>query len=151
MAIMGQFGNINDDSLANLRAVIGKEVRRGRPYIEELNADAIRHYSNGIGDQNPLFVDEDYARKSARGDLMAPRAPRPDPRPTVTTQDEPLIAGRRCVNCAYPTPDRLERCPECGFEGAEARSTKARGEFRKCLKCGNEWDVEAREEEAVAV
>jgi DNA topoisomerase-1 len=36
----------------------------------------------------------------------------------------------------------LERCPECGFEGAEAKSTKARGEFRKCLKCGNEWDVE---------
>jgi DNA topoisomerase-1 len=44
-----------------------------------------------------------------------------------------------------------EKCPECGFEGAEAKSTKARGEFRKCLKCGNEWDVGAREEEAVAV
>jgi DNA topoisomerase-1 len=43
-----------------------------------------------------------------------------------------------------------EQCPECGYEGAEAKSTKARGEFRKCLKCGNEWDV-AKEEEAVAV
>ena len=39
----------------------------------------------------------------------------------------------------------LERCAECGFEGAEAKSTKARGEFRKCLKCGNEWEVEPEE------
>ncbi|HJR66307.1 MAG TPA: type I DNA topoisomerase [Gemmatimonadaceae bacterium] len=56
-------------------------------------------------------------------------------------------------NCDFVSWNRpvAERCPECGFEGAEAKSTKARGEFRKCLKCGNEWDVVAREEEAVAV
>jgi hypothetical protein len=30
--------------------------------------------------------------------------------------------------------------------------TKARGDFRKCLKCGNEWDVPAAPEpEAVEV
>ena len=34
-----------------------------------------------------------------------------------------------------------ESCPECGFVGAEMKFTKARGDFRKCLKCGNEWDV----------
>ena len=34
-----------------------------------------------------------------------------------------------------------ETCPECGYVGAEMKSTKARGDFRKCLKCGNEWDV----------
>ncbi|HET7583729.1 MAG TPA: type I DNA topoisomerase [Gemmatimonadaceae bacterium] len=43
-----------------------------------------------------------------------------------------------------------EPCPECGFEGAEARSTKARGEFRRCLKCGNEWDVAAPAEAVAA-
>jgi DNA topoisomerase-1 len=67
--------------------------------------------------------------------------------------------GKTFYGCAnYPNCDFVswnrpvaERCPECGFEGAEAKSTKARGQFRKCLKCGNEWDVEAREEEAVAV
>ena len=67
--------------------------------------------------------------------------------------------GKIFFGCAnYPACDFVswnrpvaERCPECGFEGAEAKSTKARGEFRKCLKCGNEWDVIAREEEAVAV
>jgi DNA topoisomerase-1 len=34
-----------------------------------------------------------------------------------------------------------EVCPDCGYVGAEMKFTKARGDFRKCLKCGNEWDV----------
>jgi DNA topoisomerase-1 len=34
-----------------------------------------------------------------------------------------------------------ETCPECHYLGAEMKFTKARGNFRKCLKCGNEWDV----------
>ena len=34
-----------------------------------------------------------------------------------------------------------EVCPECAYVGAEMKFTKARGDFRKCLKCGNEWDV----------
>jgi len=38
-----------------------------------------------------------------------------------------------------------EKCPECGFEGAEAKSSKTRGHFRRCLKCQNEWDVEVTE------
>jgi DNA topoisomerase-1 len=37
-----------------------------------------------------------------------------------------------------PVPDA---CPECGYVGAEKRSTKARGEYRKCLKCAHEFAV----------
>ena len=62
-----------------------------------------------------------------------------------------------CEN--YPTCDFVcwdrpvrETCPECGYEGAEAKSNKTRGEYRRCLKCSNEWDVARRDEEqAVAV
>ncbi|MHB0950061.1 MAG: type I DNA topoisomerase [Gemmatimonadaceae bacterium] len=44
-----------------------------------------------------------------------------------------------------------EQCPECNYVGAEAKFTKARGDHRKCLKCGNEWDVETpAETEALA-
>jgi DNA topoisomerase-1 len=46
-----------------------------------------------------------------------------------------------------------EKCPECGFVGAEMKFTKARGDFRKSLKCGNEWDAPKTEdptEEALA-
>jgi hypothetical protein len=44
-----------------------------------------------------------------------------------------------------------ETCPECGYLGAEAKRSKTRGDYRKCLKCGNEWDVAPKEEEAIAV
>ena len=35
-----------------------------------------------------------------------------------------------------PVPDA---CPECGYVGAEQRSTKVRGEFRRCLVCEHEF------------
>lgn len=54
--------------------------------------------------------------------------------------------------CDYVCWDKpvAEKCPECGFLGAESKRNKTRGEYRRCLKCGNEWDVEAVEAEAVA-
>ncbi|HUQ82336.1 MAG TPA: type I DNA topoisomerase [Gemmatimonadaceae bacterium] len=57
-------------------------------------------------------------------------------------------------NCDFVCWDKPvpEKCPECGYLGAEMKSNKTRGEFRKCVKCGNEWDVASPEpEEAVAV
>ena len=41
-------------------------------------------------------------------------------------------------------------CPSCGFIGAEAKQSKARGEFRKCLKCGHEVAAEQRAPEPEA-
>src|SRR3954470_10498941 len=40
-----------------------------------------------------------------------------------------------------------ETCPDCGYVGAEMKFTKARGNFRKCLKCGNEWDIAPKPDE----
>jgi DNA topoisomerase I len=63
-----------------------------------------------------------------------------------SNEDCDFVAWNKPVN---------EKCPECGFVGAEMKYTKARGDFRKCLKCGNEWDAPRTEEpedaEAVAV
>ncbi len=46
-------------------------------------------------------------------------------------------------NCDFVVWDKpvLEVCPDCGYMGAEAKSNKTRGTYRKCLKCSNEWDV----------
>jgi DNA topoisomerase-1 len=38
-----------------------------------------------------------------------------------------------------PVPDK---CPDCGYEGSEQRSTKARGDYRRCIKCSNEFALE---------
>jgi DNA topoisomerase I len=55
-----------------------------------------------------------------------------------SNEDCDFVAWNKPVN---------EKCPECGFVGAEMKYTKARGDFRKCLKCGNEWDAPKTEEE----
>jgi DNA topoisomerase-1 len=57
-------------------------------------------------------------------------------------------------NCDFVVWDRPvpETCPECGYVGAEAKSSKTRGSYRKCVKCGNEWAVEEPAvEQAIAV
>jgi DNA topoisomerase-1 len=48
-------------------------------------------------------------------------------------------------NCDFVCWDKpvAEICPECGYLGAEMKRNKTRGEYRRCLKCGNEWDVAA--------
>ena len=67
--------------------------------------------------------------------------------------------GRAFYGCAnHPNCDFiawnkpiLEECPDCHYMGAEMKSTKARGDYRKCMKCGNEWEVVAPDlEPAVA-
>ncbi|HEX3157262.1 MAG TPA: type I DNA topoisomerase [Gemmatimonadaceae bacterium] len=94
------------------------------------------------------------------------RGTRSMPTGVLCPKDGGVIAERRskkrgkafygCEN--YPACDFVcwdkpvkETCPECGFEGAEAKSNKTRGAFRKCLKCANEWDAPVAEEQAVAV
>lgn len=52
-------------------------------------------------------------------------------------------------DCDFVVWDKpvAETCPECGYVGAEMKSNKTRGNYRKCLKCQNEWDVASTEEE----
>ena len=56
-------------------------------------------------------------------------------------------------NCDFVVWDKpvAETCPDCGYVGAEAKSNKTRGTYRKCLKCGNEWDVASPEDAEVLV
>jgi DNA topoisomerase-1 len=67
--------------------------------------------------------------------------------------------GKAFYGCSnYPKCDFViwdkpvaETCPECGYIGAEQKFTKTRGEYRRCIKCANEWDVAPSPTEAVAV
>ena len=59
--------------------------------------------------------------------------------------------GKAFYGCAnYPTCDFViwdkpvpEVCPECGYVGAEAKSNKTRGDYRRCINCANEWEPAA--------
>jgi acyl dehydratase len=64
---------IDAEMVAAARAEICKEIiPRGRQWHEVANADAIYHCSRGIGDDNPLWIDEEYARKTRWGSIIAP-------------------------------------------------------------------------------
>ena len=67
------WGEITDDTLAAAAEMIGKPLRRSRmQWIETTTKDAIQHFAWGQGDDNPLWVDKDYAAKSPAGGLIAP-------------------------------------------------------------------------------
>jgi acyl dehydratase len=67
------WGQINDETLAAAAELIGVPLRRDRmQWIESTTRDAIRHFAWGIGDNNPLWFDPEYAAKSPGGTIMAP-------------------------------------------------------------------------------
>jgi acyl dehydratase len=84
-----EFDNMANQSslLEKLRGEIGKE---SPPRSEEVEKGAIRRYVNALGDHNPLYEDEAFAKKSRYGGKIAPplfvvtfnrvRRPKADPR-----------------------------------------------------------------------
>jgi acyl dehydratase len=62
-----------DDMLAEMRALIGTELRtEGSVNNEYADRHAILRFCEGIGDGNPLWTDEEYAAKSVHGGIIAP-------------------------------------------------------------------------------
>lgn len=53
-----------------LRSCIGREAHY--PAREELGRASIRYFALAMGDPNPLYVDDDYARKHGYPSLIAP-------------------------------------------------------------------------------
>jgi acyl dehydratase len=63
-------GKINEVSMAAARELIGCKLRPEQ-YLRDASRDAITIFSNGIGDLNPLYRDEEYARWTRFGGLIA--------------------------------------------------------------------------------
>ena len=51
------------------RALIGVETRA---FLGEVTLRDIQRYAAAVGDGNPLYFDEDYARRSVHGGIIAP-------------------------------------------------------------------------------
>lgn len=87
------------------KAMVGK---RATPQTYEVTETAIRRFAQAIGDPNPLYVDEDYAKKTKWGGIIAPALffftfayddtrefqLREDGRPVGTELDIPLPVSR---------------------------------------------------------
>lgn len=73
-----ELSNDEHDAIARVRSSIGVRLDNSNPYdgdmapfYSQITRDGIRHYAWGIGDPNPLWFDESYARNSAQGQLTA--------------------------------------------------------------------------------
>jgi acyl dehydratase len=67
-----RYAKITDRALESLRGLIGVPITDTvEPWCYEATRDNIRHYANGIGDDNPLWCDPDYARGTSYGDVIA--------------------------------------------------------------------------------
>jgi len=68
-----QFPRISEAGLDALRQLIGVRITDSvEPWCYEVTRDNIRHYAHGIGDDNPLWCDPDYAAGTKYGGLVAP-------------------------------------------------------------------------------
>ena len=61
-----------DDDIESVRKLIGQPLRLPASYNREATVDTIRHYAFGIGDDNPLWCEEEYGATSPYGSIVAP-------------------------------------------------------------------------------
>ncbi len=68
-----RFAKITEAGLDQLRERIGVRIENTlEPWCHEATRDNIRHYAHGIGDDNPLWCDPDYAAGARFGGITAP-------------------------------------------------------------------------------
>lgn len=66
-------GTFTEEMLAEMRALIGTELRTDACVNNEhATRLAILRFAEGIGDDNPLWIDPEYASRSPHGTLIAP-------------------------------------------------------------------------------
>lgn len=66
------FPKITPEGIESLRQRIGVKIENTvEPWCYEATRDNIRHYAHGIGDDNPLWCDPEYAKTTKFGDVVA--------------------------------------------------------------------------------
>jgi acyl dehydratase len=62
-------GKITDESIAAARALIGRKLRPEQ-FLRDASVDSLTIFCNGVGDLNPLFRDQEYARWTRFGGMI---------------------------------------------------------------------------------
>jgi acyl dehydratase len=94
-------GRITDEGLAAMRAAIGTQSVKLEGWNTTVSRDNIRHFAWGVGDDNPLWTDADYAARSPYREIIAPpcylyshmTGPRLDPAKSGRTSIEEFLPG----------------------------------------------------------
>ena len=64
-------GLVTSEALEAWKERIGLKLRIGNIFNQFVSRDAIRNYALGIGGVNPLWRDEDYAKKTRYKGIVA--------------------------------------------------------------------------------
>jgi acyl dehydratase len=68
-----RFPRISESGIEALRRRLDVPIEhQAEPWCHEATRDNIRHYAHGVGDDNPLWCDPEYAKGSAFGEIIAP-------------------------------------------------------------------------------
>jgi len=62
---------LDDKALTDWEQRIGLELRVGNIFNQNASYEAVRNFANGIGDVNPTYSSEEYARKTRYEALVA--------------------------------------------------------------------------------
>lgn len=68
----GEARVLTDEMIALAKSRIGVQLAMNQPFNEVATKDALRHFAQGMGNLNPLFYDEEYAKKTRWGGVIAP-------------------------------------------------------------------------------
>src|SRR4030042_856551 len=64
-------GTITNEALEDWQKRIGVDLHIGNIFNQTVSFEAIRNFVNGIGDNNPLYRDEEYAKRTRYRSLIA--------------------------------------------------------------------------------
>jgi acyl dehydratase len=121
---------LSDELITAWEDRIGLDLRVGNIFNRNASFEAIRNFANGIGDANPLYRDEEYAKGTRYGALIASPAWVASVFPHWVLQGLPGIhADHSASDWEFLRPvyinDRIT--PKCKFVGFDVRSSKFAG------------------------
>jgi acyl dehydratase len=123
-------GLITPEGVAKMQELVQVELRR--PFIlnTQITYDAVRKYCWGIGDDNPLFLDEDYARSTEYAAPVAPQGLLYTTHPTYVQVGLPGVHGLHAgTNWRFraPVPTGFTPRVSCWLNRIEERESTLAG------------------------
>ena len=127
-------GLVTSEALEGWKERIGVKLRIGNIFNQFVSREAIRNYALGIGDVNPLWRDEDYAKKTRYKGIVAPLGWFYSVFPTWVLQGLPGVQAFHSGNdWTFYKPvfcgDTIT--PECIFTGFDVRTSKFAGKMAR--------------------
>ncbi len=123
-------GRITSEALEKWCERIGIPLRIRNIFNTEVTKDSIKHFVDGIGDTNPLWTDEEYARNTSYGKIPAPPNWLYSVFPTWILQGLPGVHGFHAGSeWTFYKPVRVGDTikPKCTFTGFEVRPSEFAG------------------------